>query len=270
MYYTQKDCSFDVSILQKITLILYSSQAIKLDNFIENRYDALQVLQSAEAKLEEYAEQCKATDQGTIHLNNNLSVDSCDIQGNMNEKQNPMQQTEESPTTYELQQNGCKENYTHKISDLKKGAQQNQAVRDNEESNTNFCCTSTDTQKNSNNSLLRDSEITIKTDPQITVITELDHQMSTSYTKDTKCKCRDSFVLQSSRESQTEIATKSSEVQTERINSVSMGIQCDLFLDNCEGKLEAPESQESFHSVVSELDTEITNSNDKELTNQPI
>ena len=82
------------------------------------------------------------------------------------------------------------------------------------------------------------------------------HQMSTSCTNDMNCKCRDSFVLRSSRETQTEIAVRSTGTETERINAVSVGTQCDLFLDGCDRESGAPGSQDSFHSVTSNFDPE--------------
>lgn len=82
------------------------------------------------------------------------------------------------------------------------------------------------------------------------------HQMSTYCTNDMNCKCRDSFVLRSSRETQTEIAVRSTGTETERINAVSVGTQCDLFLDGCDRESGAPGSQDSFHSVTSNLDPE--------------
>ena len=82
------------------------------------------------------------------------------------------------------------------------------------------------------------------------------HQMSTSCTNDMNCKCRDSFVLRSSRETQTEIAVRSTGTETERINAVSVGTQCDLFLDGCDCESGPPGSQDSFHSVTSNLDPE--------------
>lgn len=238
-----------------------NDKAIKLENFIENEYDALSVLKAVAAKLEIYVKGCQDSDQ---------VLDSRD---------NPCENAESFV-------NPCDERTKTKVQTDFKSSLEKTPVRprslssmsfkektdaaDDRTRNADICSTTIANYESPRNSDIleeRQTDVTL-TAPQITVDMESSHQMSPSCTNDMKCKCRDSFVLRSSRETQTEMAVRSTGVETERISAVSVGIQCDLFLDGCDCKLEAPGSQDSFHSVASNFNPEIPAPNGKKEENE--
>lgn len=232
-----------------------------MENFIENEYDALSVLKAVAAKLELYVKGCQDSDQ---------VLDSRD---------NPCENAESFV-------NPCDERTKTKVQTVFKSSLEKTPVRprslssmsfkektdaaDDRTRNADICSTTVANYESPRNSDIleeRQTDVTL-TAPQITVDMESSHQMSSSCTNDMKCKCRDSFVLRSSRETQTEMAVRSTGVETERISAVSVGIQCDLFLDGCDCKLEAPGSRDSFHSVASNFNPEIPAPNGKKEENE--
>lgn len=232
-----------------------------MENFIENEYDALSVLKAVAAKLEKYVKDCHDLDQRS---------DSC---------VNPRENAESFV-------NPCNERTETKVQSVFKSSLEKTPARprsrcsssfkektdaaDDRTRNSDICSTTIANYESPRNSDLleeRQTDVTL-TASQITVDMESSHQMSTSCTNDMKCKCRDSFVLRSSRETQTETAVRSTGVETERISAVSVGIQCDLFLDGCDCKLEAPGSQDSFHSVTSNFNPEIPAPNEEKEENE--
>lgn len=232
-----------------------------MENFIENEYDALSVLKAVAAKLEIYVKGCQDSDQVS------------------DSRANPCENAESFV-------NPCDERTETKLQTVFKSSLEKTPVRprslssmsfkektdaaDDRTRNADICSTTIANYESPRNSDLleeRQTDVTL-TAPQITVDMESSHQMSPSCTNDMKCKCRDSFVLRSSRETQTEMAVRSTGVETERISAVSVGIQCDLFLDGCDCKLEAPGSRDSFHSVASNFNPEIPAPNGEKEENE--
>ncbi|XP_061187765.1 uncharacterized protein LOC133195827 isoform X2 [Saccostrea echinata] len=229
----------------------------KMDDFFERKYDALIVLKAAAAKLEKYVEHYEATDfDADNHKENDLSICS---------NQNETQHAKEQCSLPKLQTNGKEQNSVKQPSEDLGSSVQNTTVVKEETGNAQIHCYNSEIQRNANLSDSGEIEIALRTASQITNNTESCNQMSSSCTNDKKCKCSDLFVLRSSKESQTEIYVRSTGIETDVINAVSVGIQCDLLLDGCDCKLEAPESQDSFHSVASDLHFENTNQNNYHL-----
>lgn len=220
-----------------------------MENFIENEYDALSVLKAVAAKLEIYVKGCQDSDQVS-----DSRANPCEnAESFVNQIKSSLEKTPVRPRS--LSSMSFKEKTD---------------AADDRTRNADICSTTVANYESPRNSdILEERQTDVNlTAPQITVDMESSHQMSPSCTNDMKCKCRDSFVLRSSRETQTEMAVRSTGVETERISAVSVGIQCDLFLDGCDCKLEAPGSQDSFHSVASNFNPEIPAPNGEKEENE--
>lgn len=231
-----------------------------MENFIENEYDALSVLKAVAAKLEKYVQDCQDSDQGSDSRPN-----PCE---NAESPMNPCATAETKDESFI--KSSLEKTPERPRSQGSTPFKEKTDAADDTTRNADICSTTVANYESPRNRYLfeeRQTDVTL-TAPQITVDMESSHQMSTSCTNDMKCKCRDSFVLRSSRETQTETAVRSTGVETERISAVSVGIQCDLFLDGCDCKLEAPESQDSFHSVTSIFNPEIPAPNEEEEENE--
>ncbi|XP_062610634.1 uncharacterized protein LOC134272418 isoform X2 [Saccostrea cucullata] len=228
----------------------------KMEDLTEKKYDALTVLKAAAAKLEKYVEHYKVTEFGAdSHKENDLSV--CI-------NQNQTQHAEDQFSLPKLQSNSKVQNSIQQASEDFGSSVQDAAVIKEETGNAYIHCNN-EIKRNANLSDSGESDITLGTALQITDNTESCHQMSSS-TNDKKCKCSELFVLRSSKECQTEIYVTSTGMETDVINGVSVGIQCELLPDGCDCKLEDPESQDSFHSVASDLHLENADQNDVKQT----